>query len=359
MLRVAIGVVIALTVGCREHGGAKSKPVANVGVEKVNGGRSVQPGNPLRPEDLVGEDVDKDAYIPAEFKSGAEKWRDTGVYLDGKPIGMLSFAELPLTLAPTWVPVRMSAEKRADKPEEEGWRMGKQRRYKFTDYLRSLGVDPSTIKELHLYGSKASDSVVVTGKDLTSPAADEFFFRFGGRVYGKALPSMPANFGNGKSPDKITSVMIYVKKTPPELVRNEGFFLDGVEQKGVPYFGEPLRGGVRVYLDNRLVAYIKRQDLPTASATADDAGNLHWKLYEVLAGQGVDTSKIAEGWVIREEQRKERLSGAELSTMTFEAGSQAKGRIQLGPQKLAVQSLALHSTPIDPATFPKRDPENE
>jgi len=45
--------------------------------------------------------------------------------------------------------------------------------------------------------------------------------------------------------------------------------------------------------------------------------------------------------------------------MTFEAGSQAKGAIQLGPNKLRAQSLALHTKPVDPASIPQRDPVDE
>ena len=41
-------------------------------------------------------------WIPAEFNEGRKKFKDPGVYLDGKPIGMLHFAELPVPLAPVW-----------------------------------------------------------------------------------------------------------------------------------------------------------------------------------------------------------------------------------------------------------------
>jgi hypothetical protein len=327
-------------------------------VAKLKSATRVKGGNPISP-DTLPPDVEKDEYIPAEFKSGADRWRDTGVYLDGKPIGMLSWAELPIALEPTWIPIKAGERIRHGHPEDKGWRWSKERRYRFTDYLRALGVDLAKVRELHVYGPRFSETIIVSGKALRSKAAEGFQFRFGGVVSGKALPVVPNGFGNGKSPDKISAVMIYVDNKPPTLVRNKGFELDGVPQDGVPYFGEPLRGGVRVYLDDKLVAYLKRQDLPVAKATATPDGQFHWKLYEVLHDQGVVTKSVVEGWVIRDDKRQERLSQGELAAMTFEAGSQAKGSILLGPNKLQVKGLALHSRHLSPQELPHRDPVDE
>ena len=104
------------------------------------------------------------------------------------------------------------------------------------------------MKEIHVYGAKLSETIVATGKDLGSKQADEFWFHFGGNTYGKAIPHTLNTFGNGLSPDKVTSVLVYLKKTPPKLVRNEGLFLDGVKQEGVPYYGEPIRTFIERYL---------------------------------------------------------------------------------------------------------------
>src|SRR5690606_16535634 len=111
----------------------------------------------------------------------------------------------------------------------------------------------------------------------------------------------------------------------PKLVRNVGFELDGVIQDGVPYYGEPVRGGIRVYLDDKLAAIIKRQELDVKAATKDANGDYVWKLSDVLAAQGADTSKVAEVWAIRAERRAEKWAGSELATMTFRASAQAKG----------------------------------
>ncbi len=296
-------------------------------------------------------------YVPAEFKAGMARWKDTGVYVDGKPVGFLTFGELPIGLKPTWLKDKVSAEKRPG-TDDPGWRWAQQRVYKFTDYLKAVGVDPKSVKEIHVYGAKMSETIVATGKDLASKQADEFWFHFGANTYGKAIPHTLNTFGNGLSPDKITSVMVYLKKTPPKLVRNQGLFLDGVKQEGVPYYGEPIRGGVRVYLDDKLATVIKRQDLDVSKATKSTSGELHWNLKQVLEAQGVDVSKVAETWLVREELRKEHFPGSDLPTMTFTASSQAKGGITIndGPR---AQVVALHTRTLTPAEIPAITPDDE
>src|SRR5207248_1394692 len=138
-------------------------------------------------------------------------------------------------------------------------------------------------RELHVYGPRLTNTLVVTGKDLVSPKGNEFYFRFGSSVGGKPIPSTPGKFGSANVPDKIASVMIYVTKKPPTIDPDEGPVLDGRPQPGVPYWGEPIRGGVRVYVDNKLAAIIKRQELDAKTATKDADGTLHWKLVEVLS----------------------------------------------------------------------------
>ncbi len=304
---------------------------------------------------LRGDDFDKDEYVPAEFKAGADRWRDTGIYVDGKFVGLLSWAELPLALKPVWLEVKASAPKRYG-TSDTGWRWAKERRYRFTELIEALGFDLARVKEIHVYGPKFSETIVATGKDLRSKAAAGFMFRFGGMVSGKAIPVVPDEFGNGKTPDKVSSVMIYIDKPAPVLERNVGLVLDGEVQEGVPYFGTPLRGGVRVYVDDRLAAYVKRQDLPAPQQTSA-AGEPQWKLFDYLRSRGVNVDTVVEGWVVRQEKWQEKLSRAELEAMWFQASPQAKGHLELGDQKLKAQSLILRSKPVAMGDVPTPDPE--
>ena len=54
-------------------------------------------------------------YVPAEFKLGASRWKDTGLYVDGKAFGILVFGELPAALEPVWVEQEVS---RLEPPKE-------------------------------------------------------------------------------------------------------------------------------------------------------------------------------------------------------------------------------------------------
>jgi len=311
----------------------------------------------IKKDERKGDQSD-DEWVPAEFKSGMARWKDVGVYVDGKPIAFLSWGELPITLKPVWIKDKVSAEKRPG-TDDPGWRWAQQRFYRFTDYLKALGIDPKTVNELHVYGPKFSQTNIVKRKDLLSKAADGFMFRFGGNVSGKAIPQIPEGFGNGKTPDKIAAVMIYIKKRPPKLVWNVGLELDGVIQEGVPYYGEPIRGGIRVYLDDKLAAIIKRQELDVKMATKDASGELVWKLSDVLSAQGADTSKVVEVWAIRAERRAEKWPGSELATMTFSASSQAKGGVMLTDKKIVANAIALHTRAIDPSELPVVTPDDE
>jgi hypothetical protein len=301
-------------------------------------------------DEKKGDREDND-WVPAEFKKGAARWKDTGVYLDGKPIGFLTFGELPITLKPTWVKDKVSTDKPPGCPECPSWKWSQQRFYKFTDYLKAMGIDPRKVKVMHVYGPKLSQSVVATGKDLTSKLADKFMFRFGMDIGGKALPWVPEGFGNGKTPDKIAGVMIYIDRKAPTVTR-EGVELDGQPVTGVPYYGDPIRGGIRVYLDDRLAAIIKRQELDPKAATQLSTGEMAWNFGEWLKSKGVDTSKVVEGWVIRDELRQEKLPFAELEKLSFSASSQAKGGIMLGDKKIRASSIALHTRPVKDSELP-------
>ncbi|MGE3544789.1 MAG: hypothetical protein AB7L28_12700, partial [Kofleriaceae bacterium] len=267
-----------------------------------------------------------------------------------------------------WIKDKVSARMRPHS-NDPGWRWAKQRFYKFTDYLRALGLSPATIREIHVYGPKLSQTVIATRRDLTSKLADQFMFRFGTNTGGKPIPHVPSGFGNGKTPDKISGVMIYIKKTPPTMVKNEGLELDGKMQEGVPYYGDPIRGGVRVYLDDKLAAIIKRQELKPAEATKASDGSLSWKLVDVIKAMCVadcdkldaKLTKVSELWVIRDELRvrPDMIPGSQLAALTFTANAQAKGGVMLSDKKIRANAIALHTRPLKDDEIPVVTPDDE
>lgn len=323
-------------------------------------------GKAIADKDEKGEKDDKKGdkedseWIPNGNKKGLSRWKDTGVYLDGKPVGFLQWAELPASIPVVWFEDKVSANKRPG-TNDPGYRIAKQRMYRFTDYLTAIGIDVKKVKELHVYGPKMTSTLIVTASELQSEKAKKFFFRFGSNVGGKAIPATPGDFGNNNVPDKISGVMVYVNKTPPKLVRDVGMVVPGETDpnNGVPYFGQPLRGGIRLYVDDKLGGIIKRQDLDPKLADTDKDGVMHYKLGEVMKKLGIDTKKSVEVWVIRDERWNEKLPAAEVAAMTFTASSQAKGGILLGDKKVRAQALAFHSKPVDAKQIPTVTPDDE
>ena len=128
-------------------------------------------------------------WVPKEFTAGMSRWKDAGVYVDGKPLGFLTWGELPIGCKVQWLRDKVSADKRYG-TDDPGWRWARKRYYKFTDYLKAIGVDIRKVKELHVYGPKPTQTLIVRGKDLLSPAANEFWFWFGGITSGKDRKSV-------------------------------------------------------------------------------------------------------------------------------------------------------------------------
>ena len=299
--------------------------------------------------------VEQDDENPKKGKgggSGANKWRDVGVYVDGSPIGMLAFGELPIGLKPIWIEEQHSIDL---EPGFKGptTKTIAERRYRMLDYLKAAGVDVARVKEIHVMGPKLTEVIVASGKELRSAKGQQLMFRFGGGVGGKPIPVVPANFGNGIKPDKIGSVMLYINKKPPVLVPDQGLTLDGKEVEGVPYFGEPVKGGVRVYNDDRLALVIKRQQLEETPGEVGADGKQRWKLAALLKQSGVDLAKVVEAWAIADERRKQKFTRAELEALTFTMSPSEKNELLVGDGHLRVSALALHSHALKPDELPQ------
>jgi hypothetical protein len=304
-----------------------------------------------------GEGSGSSDYVPAEYKDGMAQWKDIGVYVDGKPVGFLNWGELPITLKPVFIEDEVSINKPPGCPECPDRKKASMRWYRFIDYFNAIGLDRKKIKIVHVLAPKDTQTIEASTKDLNGPLAKDFLFRFGGLVGGKALPHTPEGFGNGETPDKLMGVMIYIDRKPPVITR-QGIELDGVPQSGfVPYYGEPMRGGIHVYLDDKLAAVIKRQELDVKVASKLPTGELQWGLKQFLESNAVDTSKLVEGWVIRNDKREEKIPWSELSTMNFHASSMAKGHVLLGDKKLVVNALALHTRAVKDEELPVVRPD--
>jgi len=208
-------------------------------------------------------------------------------------------------------------------------------------------------------GPKLSEVMIATGKQMRSKAGREVTFRFGAEVGGKPIPAQPEGFGNGKHSDKIAAVMVYIHKKPPVLIPDEGLALDGKLVDGIPYYGDPLRGGVRIYQEDTLALQIKRPMLRETPGEIGPDGKQRWKLASLLEAHGVDLSKVVEAWGIADERRQQKFTRAELDQLTFQIGEKEKNEILVGDGKLRVNAIALHAHALKTDELPQIRPDEE
>lgn len=354
-MKIAGYLIIAAAVGVGCSKSKEAPPAESAPAAQASDDTSAKPRKKITLEDVAranryavekewGSDVAKEAYVPAEFKSGKGQWRDATVYVDGKPIGMLWFGELPSTLEPIWV----EEEEDIDWNHKTGgprFKLVKTRQYRVYDYLKAAGVDIDKIKMVHVYGPH-NLVVEVTRKQLEE-YKDLLRFRFGNSTYGKAIPHIPHDLGNNM--DRLMGICVYIDKKVPTKNKDGDLELNGKLIDGVPYYGEPLRGGIRVYKNDTLATVFKRNKMDEDMGTTLADGTVSYKLFDVLKEQGVETDDIVELEIIFDERRTKRFDRAAMEKMTFRSVPQAKGQIQLD-KDLFAHSLAFYSKKLPPRT---------
>ena len=182
-------------------------------------------------------------------------------------------------------------------------------------------------------------------------------FRFGAITGGKPIPVVPDSFGNGVMPDKMGGVMVYIDKKPPVLVQDEGLELDGKLVDGVPYYGDPMRGGVRVYVDDRLSVALKPQSLDEfpseRRARRDEA-------LEARARCSSRTASIcrrsSSTWLIADERRKQQAHARRARHGTSRSIPSARTRSSSVTPSCAASALALHSHALSPSELARDSP---
>ena len=338
---VLLSVITILALGC----GEKKKPAAKrANPDKQADHTTLIVEDSAIPQGTTGRHRDEGDWIPAEYKSGKGRWKDAAAYVDGVPVGMFWFGELPSALEPVWVEEIEGLDfLPGDPPPYE--KVVKVRRYRFADYFKAVGVDLADIKELHVYGPN-SQFLVVTREEFLR-VKDYFYFRFGLGTHGKAIAMIPKDLG--KNFDRLMGAAVYVEKRPPTVDENEDgdpvLLLEGKPVEGIPYFGEPLRGGIRIYKDDRLASIIKRNKLDPEDGKEGADGETRWKLFDTLESLGITTRDIVQVEVIYDERRTVRFERPELESMNFRSIAQRRGELKLN-DRTPVHALAFYTKPL-------------
>jgi hypothetical protein len=303
------------------------------------GSKEEPPARPVTPAAAARRAPGANDWIPSEHRTSKGKLRDPGVYVDGAPVGFLQVGDLPPSLEPVLVEGTMQLE---FGPGDTGPRRQPVHylRYRLADYLERVGVELGRVREVHVYGGPRIAGRI-TGPDLRR-ARERILFSFGRKTHGKALLHLPADVELGTSFDHIAAVAVYLEREPPRILPSAEVELAGRIVTDIPYYGEPLRGGIRVYKDDRLVTVIKRRLLAGEDRLAGwHDGRLRWQLADVLGELGVALDDVSFAQLIYDERRGRRIPASELRATWFVADPQRRGEVALGERAEPVHGLAL------------------
>src|SRR5690606_20457397 len=134
--------------------------------------------------------------------------------------------------------------------------------YRVYDYLQAVGVSPATIKSVHFHGNQ--DRIgSLEGSELRAQK-DRFTFTFSSQTTG--TPSQRWDTEGLKNEfvfHEMRKVSIFVKKSPAKIHPTKRCHLDaaGACTQEVPYAESGPAKGTRVYLDGRMIGYVKRRKL--------------------------------------------------------------------------------------------------
>jgi len=268
-------------------------------------------------------------------------FKETWVYVDGVPKGVLLLPELPAAMPHTW---KDDVEGLDFHPGDKGPhdRKIQSLRWRLADYFKSIGIDLAKIKVVYLHGS---GYVAIPGPQFRK-FADGIQFDFTGNDMSKTRFYWPPTMKTNTMYDRYAAVSVFIDKPPVTLDVHNNPFIDGVEVNGIPYHGTPERGGFRVYVDNKLALVIKRNELGMQGRMnpEDTTGEPRWSVQKLLAARGIDVQPVAGDYAISQNlmtQKRQRLDEATVKDLEFTAPSNSSGGFAFGKDKLS-GGCALH-----------------
>ena len=214
---------------------------------------------------------------PNDPKHGARKMMglDVGVFVDGVQASVLRYGDLPSMPSETL----------------EGGAV----RYKLVDYVKAIGIAPASIKSIHVHGNGDRIGSVEGAELLKEP--NRFQFQFLSGVTGTPAVRWDTDgLKNEFVVHEIRKVTIYVKKASPIVDAKKSCHVgaDGECSDAVPYASGDAVKGTRIYVDGKMVGFVKRRQLADALVMGDTAGTpttpgeRKYNVAKLVAGFGVD-----------------------------------------------------------------------
>ena len=264
-----------------------------------------------------------------------QRYRAPVVYLDGTPLAVLSFGELPPGLETRWT---LLEDQR------------KVRRFLIADYLRALGVDLAKVKEVHAYGGRERIAVI-KGAELRR-FEKKLLFSFTQSDKGVPRLHWPGEgFETNDAIDKVVALTVYVTRLPP-IWNPESWSLEleGRAVEGIPYATTEVRGGTRVYVDGRLAGFIKRNgvDMNALVPGSAEGGRPRYALLGQLATLGIRLEAMKSVDLIYEDVPLARLPAKDLLGADFALLEKSGGTIELRPPEKQVTAILLYDRQAPP-----------
>jgi hypothetical protein len=367
MLRLC-GLVTALAaaMGCSDNASSQPQPAPAPIAKPAGSGSSGSATTKPTPGDVDARQTGSGSGSAAKPVIHGDKWssddegggkafkafKETWVYVDGVPRGVLLFAEMPPGMPHTW---KDDVEGLDFKPGDKGPHEKKIQilRWRLADYLKTIGVDIAKIKVVYLHGS---GYVAIPG-DQFRKFADGIQFDFTGNDLSKSRFYWPTTMKTNTTYDRYAAVSVFVEKPPMTLDRHNNPYIDGQEVGGIPYHGTPERGGFRVYVDNRLAMVIKRNELGATGMVNKDKPDEDpkWSVLKLLEARGVKVAPVAGDLVVSKDfmnQKRTRLAEDYVKDLQFTQSSETSGGLLLGKDKLQGTALYLHSKGHVPKDVP-------
>ncbi len=303
LFAAALSVAVAANTGCSSRSNAaanaKAAPTSDTPAPEV----AARPAHPPIPTTHDNPEEEK------------VRFRDAGVFVDGVPIAVMRFGEMPKALEVKWTTL------------DDGRKV---RRYLLCDYLALLGIDVDKIKAVHVYGGRGRATRI--DGDLIRQYRKKLLFSYTQGEKGKPRVNWPSDdpdFHVTERVDTIAGLAIYVNDAPPRWDADRRVLVgaDGKDLDWIPTKTE-LRGGTRVYVDDRLAGAVKRNMLadtflvPGQTASADDA---RYQLFPLLASEQIDMTKIKHIALISEDVAIATLDAAK--PLQFSAPPKSSGQI--------------------------------
>jgi hypothetical protein len=238
--------------------------------------------------------------------------------VDGVPLGVLRYFELPPKLSP--FPYPLANGRNAE-------------RYRVAEYLSAVGIDLARVQAVHFVGGR-NRTAIIRGDELRKQQK-VLAFSFTRETAGKARMHWPPGVDTNTTIDAIVHMLVYVARTPPSYDNKKKAFFDeaGVRFEGVPY-SDPAQQirGTRVYLDGRFAGSVKRKritdDVLSASYTPS---NPLYSMDKYLGSVGADPGKGTAFVVVQGDSITLRLDHANWTkarkTLDFVLSKGSEGRV--------------------------------